>query len=550
MRLVYYIFFVILLINNSLYAQDSLRTPLNIPMYLSGSFAELRPNHFHSGIDIKTNTKTGYSIYAVESGWVSRIKVSSFGYGLAIYIDHPNGLTSVYAHLDRFNDSIAQRVLRLQYQKKSFSFDQYFKPDEIPVALGQIIGYSGNSGGSFGPHLHFELRETKTQFPINPMPYFPSIIDTICPNFEVLVVYSPTKNQWIKIENKVDSIIELDTILVDCISPRFGIVTKDFSNGSESDLGINTIKLYFNQELVYQYNNQIFSFDESKYVNAHIDYKHYKTYGSRIEKLFREPGDKLHVYRTNYGDNPLLPDSISDILIEIFDSKQNKHSLKFKARYHTQGAHMQCPEAINNALPKFRFDKENYFENEDVKLTVKKGSLYQDFYFEFSKQKLSHKTLSTTYSIHKDVIPLHQKAELSIKITDFPDSFKSKLVIWNGKSSLSSRIKGEWISASISKFGDYSLMLDTVPPLVELVKVDTSALTMFVFKVDDKISGITDYEGSIDGTWVLMEYEPKNQTIFYKKDMFLSRKSSERLFEIRIKDDVGNVSNYKVNFTY
>ena len=166
--------FFLLLLSTSLFAQtdypkDYFRSPLDIPLKLSGNFGELRPNHFHAGFDMKTLQREGLNVYAVADGYVSRIKISTFGNGKTIYIDHPNGFTSVYGHLQKATDSIESFMKKTHYKEQSFEIEMYFKPNQMPVKKGQIIALSGNSGASEGPHLHFEFRDTKTEKIINPM---------------------------------------------------------------------------------------------------------------------------------------------------------------------------------------------------------------------------------------------------------------------------------------------------------------------------------------------------------------------------------------------
>ena len=277
------IFLIVLLffVNTfNLFAQ--FRNPLDIPMYLSGGFAELRSNHFHSGLDIKTQNKEGFPVFAVADGWVSRIKISPWGYGNALYITHSNGYTSVYAHLSRYNNFLQNFVENLEYKKKSFSIDYSFQKGKMIVKKGDTIAFTGNSGSSGGPHLHFELRNTKTQKPINPVQFPFDIEDTIAPVFKSLYVFDNNGVRDFPIVFKVNSYYTLPETLSVFNNFDFGILTGDISNNSENPLGINKISLFENEKLCYEYDNQSFSFSESRYINSHIWYGMYKKKRIRV----------------------------------------------------------------------------------------------------------------------------------------------------------------------------------------------------------------------------------------------------------------------------
>ena len=163
-----FLFFISVSMAQNSYPQDYFQSPLEIPLILSGTFAELRSNHFHSGLDIKTQQQSGLKVMAAASGFVSRIKVSHFGYGKALYITHPNGYTTVYAHLQNFNPEIDAYIKHRQYKNESYEIELFPKAGELLVNNGDIVAYSGNTGGSGGPHLHFEIRN-KQEHPMNPM---------------------------------------------------------------------------------------------------------------------------------------------------------------------------------------------------------------------------------------------------------------------------------------------------------------------------------------------------------------------------------------------
>ena len=333
------IFFGISTIAQNKYPKDYFRSPLNIPIKLSGTFGELRNNHFHAGLDIKTNRKVGLPVYATADGYVSRIKVAIWGYGKVLYVKHNNGFTSVYAHLSRFEKSIQNYVKNIQYEKESYETGNIYPgEDEIFVKKGDIIAYSGRTGGFVAPHLHYEIRDTKTEHIINPLFFGLKVQDSIAPKIKRIMVYPIEMSSRVNRSAKKQTLgikrDSLNTYRTNRISASgkigFGLNVYDLLGEELNKNGVFSIEMLVNGKRHYFHNLETFSFAESKFINLLIDYPYYKTYKNRIQKTFKENANKLSIYKD------LIYDGVIDIKeglnyrVEIIakDYKGNSSSIK------------------------------------------------------------------------------------------------------------------------------------------------------------------------------------------------------------------------------
>ena len=514
-------------------------SPLKIPLILSGTFGELRSNHFHSGIDFKTNKETGIPIFAPASGYVSRIKVSPTGFGKAIYIAHENGLTTVYAHLENFNKEISQYILQKQYDLKTFSLDLNIDSNKFKIEKGDNIGYTGNSGSSSGPHLHFEIRNTKTQHPLNPMNWDFEIKDTKKPIIESVFIYKLNDPLNIEKENMINQKVITGQF-------SFGIKTYDLLDLAENKNGINTIKIYLDNQLYYHYEIQEFSFNETKYINSLIDYKEYKKNKQRIYKCYVEKNNQLSVYKKiiNNGIFKDLDEGAHSIKIIVEDSYKNNEEQDFVFTYKKNDT-----EKSYNEDEVIDCNKDFSFENENLKILIPQKSLYTDCIFSLKKNQKSKN--HTEYTIMSHDIPLHKSFQLSIK----PDkginqSEKLIMVQINNKDSLfiTSKWKNGEIVGNPSSFGVFTLTKDEEKPKIEALNFrrDLSKTPSIRFKISDNLSGINEYFAEIDGKWILMEYDAKNQLIEHN---FINKPDGKhhKLY-IKVSDKNGNFIEKEFDF--
>ncbi len=509
------------------------RSPLNItPPALSGSFGEIRGNHFHSGMDYRTNQREGYPVYAIADGYLSRVRVQNSGFGLAVYLNHPNGYTSVYGHLQRFNPAIAKHVEKLQYQKKTFELDDFPAATLIPVRKGDVIGYSGNRGSSGGPHLHFEIRNTRTEATINPQLFGLEIADNIPPVIHAMYVYRLNNKPFNEFTPKqyydvtgAGGKYRLTTVNTLRIGGEFGlgITVTDKHNGASGTNGVYSIQLEVDGKAVYTSALEQFRFENSKAVNSHQDYPTYMTTRRSIQKSFVDPGNPLTIYY-NLLDNGRIAftdQALHDIKYTITDAKGNVSTLAFKVQA-DPNAVINGKEAPAGVL--FPYNQVNQFQQGDVKVSIPKGSLYNDLNFIYSTlPKPTTNAYSAIHRIHNNLTPLHSGFELWIK----PDStllpYVHKAVIVNtGRGSQGGTYDNGYIKAIPRTFGDYFIAIDTVAPTIIPQNISAGknmrGISKMTFKLRDNLSGLKSFNGYIDGQWVLMEFDSKTATLWHTFD--------------------------------
>lgn len=423
------------------YPLTDFRQPLDIvPPALAGSFGELRSNHFHSGTDFRTNQRTGYPIYAVADGYISRMRVQNSGFGLALYINHPNGFTSVYGHLSRFSPKIAQLVKVSQYKNKSYETDEFPSSDLIPVRKGDVIAYSGNTGSSGGPHLHFELRDTKTEATVNPQLLGIQIPDNIPPVISSMYVYrlngkpfnELTPKQYFQIVggsgkynlNKVTTINLNGEV-------GFGISATDRHNGNSGLNGVYSIELFLDGKAVFTSALERFSFDNSKAINSHIDYPALLNLKRSIQKSFVDPGNPLQIYSNlvNSGRISFTDGKLHEMKYIITDAKGNKSILLFNVQADSKAV-INTPSPISGIS--YSYANVNEFNNALVKVILPKGTLYNDLNFVYKTlPKPQGNAFSAVHQIHNNLTPLHIGFELWIKVDSTLTKYQNKALIVN-----------------------------------------------------------------------------------------------------------------------
>jgi hypothetical protein len=545
--------------------KSGLTLPVEIPLFLAGNFGEPRANHFHSGIDIKTNGTTGIPVRSISGGYVSRIKVEAGGYGKAIYIRHPNGYTSLYGHLLSFSESISRYVRSEQYRRESFSVDLFPDPAKLVVTQGQVIGLSGNSGSSDGPHLHFEIRETQSENPVNPLVRSIGIKDDIPPVVERLHVYSlKDKRGWIK---PVSAGLVRDggvyrpsgggPLPLDEVS-GIGIETFDLLNGSNNRCGVYRIQAYLDDVLFFESCLDEFSFAETRYMNSFMDYGTYTAQRKPVLKLFIDPNNQASIYRyaKNRGRIEMKEKKSGKIKIIIQDVSGNQ-SIVMTDIILNPARFVRDPDFLPIYQAYFNFEEANIYQTEDLEVNLPAGALYDDIYFGYERSEPRPGSFSALHRVHRAEVPVHLFYRLAIEAKNIPEHLRAKATIarylGNGKySCLGGTWEGNRLIARSRSFGSFCIMADTVRPVITPLNFsgaeDLKTLKTFRFTVRDDFSGIQSYRGEIDGQWILLEYDPKNSLLEYQFDPGRIKTGIQHKMVIRVTDQLANSKSYTQSF--
>lgn len=561
---IYTVFFFVFL-SLPIAAQEIVYTPpLRIPLLLSANFCELRTGHFHAGVDFKTQQRIGLPVYSIADGHIYRILVSPSGYGRALYIEHPNGESSLYGHLDRFNDEIESYIKTEQYRRQSFAVNLTPEAGTLKVEQGELIGYGGNSGNSLGPHLHFEIRDSQTQDALNPLAYGFDVADNTPPRIYSLMVYPLCENSHVNFSENAKKYALTSAgnsyrISSDQPIPVFGktgfaIHANDFYDLSHNICGIYSAKLFVDNREVFSYVFDRMPFGETRFMNSHIDYRESVTARNMIHRLFREPGNKLHIYQNEVerGIVEVNDGEIRDIRIEVDDLAGNKVILTFQLK----GSFREIQRTIPESTRFFTFDEDNFLQTPWIEFYAPEGAFYDDFYFKYDVSQPAPDLFSKVHHLHSETVPIHKAVKLRILSENLPDSLSQKSFIGKisnsgRRSYVGSRKTGDWFETEIRSFGNYAVMTDTIPPRIVSLSIQDSTLTdknKIRFTISDNLAGIKKYEGFIDDNWVLFEFDAKNNLLFHIFDETVTEMDKTHTFKLKVIDNVNNVSVYETTF--
>lgn len=548
-----------LILNTSIWpcAMAQKINPLNGALIISGSFGEPRLNHFHTGIDFTTRGKTGLSVYAFDAGYVSRIKVSAIGYGKAIYITHPNGLISVYGHLSKFNDVIQSYVTTQQYKQQRSELELYPEASQFIIKKGELIAYSGNSGGSSAPHLHFEVRDAAGEsFPLNPLKYNLDLKDTIKPTFRELAIYNlnepsdmvnprqynlTTYQKSYKLQQRSTP----DTITIPFNQVGVGVKVHDLANGCDSDgyFGVYRLQMNVDNIKVYEFALNRLDFNEGRYANCHIDYKQKKKNKEQFYRCYLLPGNKAAIYDAdlNRGIIQLGKGEVKKVEIISSDYFNNTSNVVFYITTSSNG-YVQAVPPIGLLV---KHNESKSWGNTRIKLTFDSGTFYDQTYLKIDSNK-SSSGYSTSYQIHNEYTPLHKSFSLSIKLnnnnTQLPESkFVLVRIKENGSvSAYKSTVANGWVSANPKELGTFYIASDTITPKITPTNFTPGQSTknkMLTLKITDNLSGIETYNFYVDNQWIVADYDAKNDLI----SIDISKQASgEHILKAVVVDAVGN----------
>ncbi|MEE9349868.1 MAG: M23 family metallopeptidase [Flavobacteriaceae bacterium] len=542
------------------YPQNYFQNPLEIPVILAATFGELRSNHFHAGLDLKTQKKEGLNVLASANGYVSRIKIQHGGYGKALYVTHPNGYTTVYAHLKKFSPEIEQYVKRNQYNKESYTIQLYPQANQLSVKKGNTIAFSGNTGGSTAPHLHFEIRDSSAKI-INPMHFGIGAKDSKNPTIFGAYAYSLDDFSQVNQSNKKQklhfSIQKNGELLANSIEASgvigFGVKAFDRLDAAMNKNGIYKLELFVNNEKTYQHQLETFSFAEGKYVNLLVDYPHYFKNKSRIQKCFIVPNNKLSIYKNVINDGNIFIQNGLTYTIKIIasDFEGNKTTLIIPVKGKEQEIITQ--EDTKTTSHHFKRSVFNKVSEGDVSLAIPKYSFYKDLDFDFSYK-------NGIATIHNGSVPLHKSFTLSFNTSNYTLAEQKQLFIGrvykNGYVSYTSaKRKENKLYVKTKRLGNYKLASDIKKPTITPKGFKNGQwLTNFRYlkvKIKDDLSGIKSYRATIDGRWVLMEYESKTGILKYDfNDGKISSKTkgAKHTLKVVVSDNVNNTKTYIATF--
>lgn len=536
--------------------QNYFQNPMEIPLILSGTFAELRSNHFHGGLDIKTQQREGIPIVAAAQGYISRINVSPYGYGKALYIQHPNGYTTVYAHLRNFSPEIEKYIKKIQYKRESYRVEVYPKPHELPVEKGMRIAYSGNTGGSGGPHLHFEIRDSQ-QRPMNPLLFGYEIRDNRKPIIQSFHVFPQNNQSHVNGSARTQQLnITLQSDGNYSIRPiealgllGFGISTVDQQDDAYNRNGVYRIEADLNDQRVFQANFERFSFGESRHLNQLIDYEHYMRNRDRIQKLFVEKSNPLSIYSNtqNSGYIHVKEGDTLTYLVTVRDFAGNYRQVEVPIIGRAASQIQLKEEVVTPYLA--RADKNSIFEGNGIDVYIPANSLYKDTYLDIEFQ-------DERVDLHEEVVPLHTNMRIGFDVSHYLPSDQEHLYVArltpNGSRIYTStqRLENRLV-ASTRSFGTYVLAHDQNPPQVTPVNFrDQQWISNnkdLRVKITDEETGIKSYRATINGKFILMEYEYKDNLLTYDfADGIISE--TENNFELTVTDNVGNTTTFRATF--
>jgi hypothetical protein len=542
------------------YPQGYFRNPLDIPILLAGNFAECRPNHFHTGLDLKTNEKENLEVFAAADGYVSRISISHSGYGNALYITHPNGYTTLYGHLNNFFPELQAWLVKQQYAKESWNVDLNLKPDQFPVKKGQFIAYSGTTGGSTGPHLHFEIRDSETEHVLNAALFGFPIEDNMAPVPKSIAIYgggSVYEQDALLVPVKKDG--EGYTIAEPITAPwtrvRIAVKADDYMNGSPNTLGVYEMKLFMDDELQSSWRLNDINFDENRYVNAFADFKLKEENKGWYQTLYRTKGNKLSNYTfLNNEDGELDLDfrKTHAIRIALTDALGNTSELNFSI----SGEDVPFEADITGEY--WEAGKINEIKTSTLQFKTDKDALYDDIRLRFSEEP-SSKYLSHIVQIGETKIPLQTESELRIKLNKLvPFALAGKLVFVhhikaaalpgnNPQDAAAADYKQGWATAEVRTFGNYYVAFDTVAPVIKPLQ-KTAVLTKaknIRFTVTDNLTSVQNFRAELDGKW--LRFVRAGNTYTYNFDSHCP--AGKHTLKVTATDENNNKRTFNYNFT-
>lgn len=547
------------IITSRTYPQGYFRNPLNIAMDASGTFGELRSTHFHAGDDYRTQQKIGLPLHSAADGKVSRVRVQIGGGGNSVYIEHPNGFSTVYLHMDTFNEALTNIIRTEQYKQQRFDVDITLTTDQVKLTKGQFIGNAGNTGGSGGPHLHFEIRDTKTQHPLNPQLFGLRFADKFNPTINGIMLYNLNDNLFNEFTpRKYYSVKSIGSgrYSLSQTSPittfgKFGLginsIDRHRAGGFQN--GVYSIELFVDGNLISAAVFEKLDFNTSRGIHSYIDYPHWKKSKAKFQKSFKDPGNRIEIFKTLNNDGIIELDQtkIYDVKYVVKDVAGNCSELNFKID--NQVAENISPTPLKGKL--LEYNSKHTITRENIKLDIPEGALYSNLDFVYTESPQLPNSYSNLHKVHNTLTPLFSTYTLSIKPINLPTHLESKALIASmDGGSEGGKFENGWVTVNARNFGDFYVTVDTIAPTITARNLvngkNVAAQRKIDFTISDNFSGIQSFNGYIDGKWVLMEYDSKNRHVWHRFDSSLAK--GEHTFKLIVKDWKDNEKIYEAKF--
>ena len=522
--------------------------PFEFPLYLSGNFGELRSNHFHGGLDFKTQHQSGKRLLALANGYISRAQVTE-GSGYVLTLAYDNGFTTINRHLMGFVGSLAQLVDSMQYANESWSLDVKFGPEEYRVKKGEHIAWSGNMGYSFAPHLHLDVLETESGDQVDPMPFFASYLkDSTPPRAQAMMLF-PQPNEGVVNGGSNREIISLP------VKGRakawgligLGIKAFDYMDGVTNFYGVRQMELYVDGQKIFQSIVDRFSADESRYINSWT----YK----KFMKAFIDPGNELRML-TAFNDKRglILIDEEREYKLEFVLSDYFGNTAKYSLTL--DGVKQEIPLVETPRENILSWAKSNFFSRAGLDLLIPKSSLYTDVVLNFEVSPPTDSTLSPRYQLvaPSDYQPLHRWADLNLRVTKGDGLDASKLFVARVTNSgkfiyLGGRYEEGFMKTRIRDLGTFTVAVDSIPPKVSPIqKANWGKRGEIRLKAQDKESGIKSYRGVIDGVYALFYLDIMPGELKCKLDPKRIKKGRNHRLDLEVMDNCGNITLIEENF--
>ena len=531
--------------------------PLEIPLILAGNFGELRSDHFHTGLDFKTQGREGFPVIAATDGVVARVKISPFGYGRALYLSSPDGLTTVYAHLQRFAPVVEQWALDRQYGRRTFAIDEAPKR-AFAFSQGDTIGWSGNSGGSAGPHLHFEVRETRTQRPVNPFFWGFDVPDSTPPTIQGLWVL-PVNGGAV---NGSTLPVRFDAKTKGRIRAvggvRFAVEAQDLLDGARNRCGIYRSELWVDETRLFSWQLDTLDFSFSRDMNAHALYSAWERTGEQVHRLHRLPGNRLPIYESSsVSEVVIMGDSVPRVVeIKVWDVHGNVANERWTLELDASDRGVE----IEDATHLFPYDAPLNLEFAGASVSAPAHAFYEDFDFELKTAAVANN--KDCWVVGSSGLPAVRDVQVRLPM-DSALSVQGGVVaarfgrdgqideVYTGACNAQRQFEFE-----TKTLGVYALLVDSIPPVIRPHKRhrnggrgDTLVVSNFHelrFDLADDLSGIDSWEGTLNDQWILFRWDPKRERIWYElSDRRHPSSQTPQRLEIRANDEAGNEARWK-----